>query len=183
DVSTCSFHATKLFHTGEGGALFTNDNELFNTLFYHHNFGHKGKEDFQGLGINAKMSELQAALGLAVFPYVDTIRSNREKIVTIYEEELQELQQLKIREETVWNFAYFPVIFPTETMLLKVQAELSKSNIYPRRYFYPSLTSLPYIEEGECPISDDISKRILCLPLYGDITKFDVLEICGIIKQ
>lgn len=183
DVSTCSFHATKLFHTGEGGALFTNDNELFNTLFYHHNFGHKGKEDFQGLGINAKMSELQAAMGLAVFPYVDTIRSNREKIVTIYGEELQELQQLKIREETVWNFAYFPVIFPTETILLKVQAELNKSNIYPRRYFYPSLNSLPYIEEGECPISDDISKRILCLPLYGDITKFDVLEICGIIKQ
>ena len=83
----------------------------------------------------------------------------------------------------MWNFAYFPVIFPTETILLKVQAELNKSNIYPRRYFYPSLTSLPYIEEGECPISEDISKRILCLPLYDGIATSDVLEICSIIKQ
>lgn len=183
DVSTCSFHATKLFHTGEGGALFTNDNELFNTLFYHHNFGHKGKEHFQGLGINAKMSELQAAMGLAVFPYIDTIRNNRERVVTLYAEELQELQQLKLREETVWNFSYFPVIFQTETILLKVQTKLNKSNIYPRRYFYPSLTSLPYIKEGDCPISEDISKRILCLPLYDGIVTFDVLEIGKIIKQ
>src|SRR5690606_12804392 len=176
DVSTCSFHATKLFHTGEGGALFTNDNELFNTLFYQHNFGHKGKEDFQGLGINAKMSELQAAMGLAVLPYIDNILGNRERVVTIYAEELQSLNQLKIREETLWNFAYFPVIFPTEAILLRVQAKLNELNIYPRRYFYPCLTSLPYIVEGDCPISEDISKRILCLPLYGDITKSDVLE-------
>jgi dTDP-4-amino-4,6-dideoxygalactose transaminase len=183
DVSTCSFHATKLFHTGEGGALFTNDNELFNTLFYQHNFGHKGKEDFQGLGINAKMSELQAAMGLAVLPYIDNILGNRERVVTIYAEELQSLNQLKIREETLWNFAYFPVIFPTEAILLRVQAKLNELNIYPRRYFYPCLTSLPYIVEGDCPISEDISKRILCLPLYGDITKSDVLEICRIIKQ
>ena len=69
DVSTCSFHATKLFHTGEGGAIFTEMNNYMHKLFYTHNFGHKGQEDFEGLGINAKMSELQAAMGLAVFPY------------------------------------------------------------------------------------------------------------------
>lgn len=183
DVSSCSFHATKLFHTGEGGALFTNNNELFNTLFYHHNFGHKGKEDFQGLGINAKMSELQAAMGLAVFPYIDSILANRERVVAIYAEELQGLHQLKIREETVWNFAYFPVIFPTEAILLKVQENLNILNIYPRRYFYPCLTSLPYVQEVNSPISQDISKRILCLPVYDDISSLDILRICKLIKE
>ncbi len=79
DISTCSFHATKLFHTGEGGALFTKDEELMHKLFYHHNFGHKGQEDFYGLGINAKMSELQAAMGLAVFPYLEEIMAGRRK--------------------------------------------------------------------------------------------------------
>ena len=73
DVSTCSFHATKLFHTGEGGALFCKDKELMHQLYYHHNFGHNGPESFYGLGINAKMSELQAAMGLAVLPYMEEI--------------------------------------------------------------------------------------------------------------
>jgi len=183
DVSTCSFHATKLFHTGEGGAMFTNNMELHNKLFYHHNFGHKRKEDFQGLGINAKMSELQAAMGLTVLPYIDDILSNRERVVAVYAEELKGLQQLKLREEANWNFAYFPIVFPTEIMLLKIQVELNKSNIYPRRYFYPCLTNLPYIEAKNCPVSQEISKHILCLPLYDDISNTDVLRICKIIKE
>lgn len=74
DVSTCSFHATKLFHTGEGGAIFCGDSKLQEKLFYSHNFGHNGPLDFHGLGINAKISELQSAMGLAVFPYMDFIK-------------------------------------------------------------------------------------------------------------
>ena len=84
DVSTCSFHATKLFHTGEGGALFTNDKLLMDRVFYHHNFGHHGKEAFQGLGVNAKMSELQAAMGLAVLPYFDEIMNARKSLIANY---------------------------------------------------------------------------------------------------
>ncbi|PKA82138.1 dTDP-4-amino-4,6-dideoxygalactose transaminase [Ulvibacter sp. MAR_2010_11] len=183
DVSTCSFHATKLFHTGEGGALFTKDKELFDTLFYLHNFGHMGKENFQGIGINAKMSELQAAMGLAVLPYVERIKKNRERVAAIYSEELESLQQLKVRKEAIWNFAYFPVIFPTEKTLLQVRENLNKSNIYPRRYFYPCLTNLPYIQNADSPISQDISKRILCLPIYDDISTTEVLQICNIIKR
>ena len=79
DVSTCSFHATKIFHTGEGGAMFCKDPELYKKLFYSHNFGHKGETDFHGLGINAKMSELQAAMGLAVLPHLSGLIEARKK--------------------------------------------------------------------------------------------------------
>lgn len=140
DVSTCSFHATKLFHTGEGGALFCNDQDLFQKLFYSHNFGHNGPLEFYGLGINAKISELQAALGLAVYPYMDYIISERKKVVSFYLENLNFsiLKTIKIREKTDWNNSYFPVIFKTEEQLLSTQKTLNENDIFPRRYFYPS---------------------------------------------
>src|SRR5690554_5155800 len=183
DVSTCSFHATKLFHTGEGGALFSNNEELYRKLFYHHNFGHKGKEAFEGLGINAKMSELQASMGLAVFPYIDRIISSRERVVSIYMNELKDLQLLKLREGTKWNYAYFPVIFQSKIDLKRVLNALQEQNINARRYFYPSLNDLPYIKGAECPVSQDISSRIICLPLFDDLSDIDVLRICKIINQ
>ena len=88
DVSTCSFHATKLFHTGEGGAMFCNDAAVFHQLYYSHNFGHNGPLAFHGLGINAKISELQSAMGLAVLPYMDYIISERKKVVNYYNNNL-----------------------------------------------------------------------------------------------
>jgi dTDP-4-amino-4,6-dideoxygalactose transaminase len=183
DVSTCSFHATKLFHTGEGGALFTNDLQLNDKLFYHHNFGHESQETFYGIGINAKMSELQAAMGLAVFPYIDTIIQDRAKVIQQYKKELSQLQFLKIREHTEWNNAYFPVIFNTERELLTVQKTLNKANIFPRRYFYPSLSTLPYVFDNNCVVSNDISKRILCLPLYHDLPSKDIEGISRLILE
>jgi dTDP-4-amino-4,6-dideoxygalactose transaminase len=177
DISTCSFHATKLFHTGEGGALFCKDPELMHKLFYSHNFGHKGVSDFHGLGINAKMSELQAAMGLAVFPYIDHIISGRKKVVDFYNENLDfnKVKTMKIRENTQWNYSYYPIIFSSEKVLLKVQEELLEKNIVPRRYFYPSLNSVNYVKGKEMPISEKIAKKILCLPLYGELT-VDVLR-------
>lgn len=170
DVSTCSFHATKLFHTGEGGALFFKDSEMFNTYFYHHNFGHKGKEDFQGLGINAKMSELQAAMGLAVLQHMEEIMAHRKNAVSYYFENLQDFKTLKLRSATNWNQSYFPIILQNEEELRSIVKRLVKSNVIPRRYFYPSLQSLPYLRTQQMFISDSISKRILCLPLSHDIT-------------
>jgi len=166
DVSTCSFHATKVFHTGEGGALFTNNTELFEKLFYHHNFGHKGQLEFYGLGVNAKISELQAAMGLAVIPYIDDILKDRKRVVEIYRKELNEFQHLKLREETQWNYAYFPILFESEEQLLSVSTALNEKKIFPRRYFYPSLEELPYVHGAKCAISKNVSKRILCLPLF-----------------
>ena len=182
DISTCSFHATKVFHTGEGGALFCNSKALHNTLFYHHNFGHEGPEKFQGLGINAKMSELQAAMGLSVLPYIDSIIEERKKIVAFYNSRLINLQTLKLRSETKWNCSYYPVIFNDELQLLKVQKALNDSEIYPRRYFYPSLNTLPYIEDTAAfLISESISKRVLCLPLYVGLKTKDLERIISII--
>ena len=171
DVSTCSFHATKLFHTGEGGGVFCKDSELYQKLFYHHNFGHEGQEAFQGLGINAKMSELQAALGLAVLPYMPQIVGHRKKAVTFYQEHLSQYTTLKLREGTQWNYAYYPIIFDSEALLLTAQERLNALDIYPRRYFYPSLHTLPYVSGPDMPVSQSVSERILCLPLSHDISE------------
>ncbi len=183
DVSTCSFHATKVFHTGEGGALFTDSSELNDKLFYHHNFGHFGPEVFQGVGINAKMSELQAAMGLAVLPHMKTIMEARKEVVALYNNNLENLGSLRIREGTQWNHSYYPVLFKDETQLLHIQKLLNQKKIYPRRYFYPSLNLLPYVDKKICPISENIASRVLCLPLYHDLAEVDVLKICTIINE
>jgi len=185
DVSTCSFHATKLFHTGEGGALFCNDDKFYKTLFHHHNFGHKDQLSFNGIGINAKMSELQAALGLAVFPYIDEILKKRKLIVEFYNKYLDfnEVKKIKIRDETSWNYSYYPIIFESEEMLLKVMKALNDKQIFPRRYFYPSLNTIRYTN-GKCmPISESIASRILCLPLYHELNFEDLNFICKLISN
>ncbi|WP_417875149.1 DegT/DnrJ/EryC1/StrS family aminotransferase [Xanthomarina gelatinilytica] len=183
DVSTCSFHATKLFHTGEGGALFCKPT-YYERMFYHHNFGHDGPEAFHGLGINAKMSEPQAAMGLAVLPYFESILKERKAIVDAYNLAFQDsdLQLLKIRPETEWNYSYFPMVFKDETQLLHLQKALNKENIFPRRYFYPSLNTMPYVSGKTCPMAESISKRVLCLPLFVGLESEYIDEIINIIK-
>jgi dTDP-4-amino-4,6-dideoxygalactose transaminase len=184
DVSTCSFHATKLFHTGEGGAIFCNDPELFNKIFYSHNFGHNGPLDFHGLGINAKISELQAAMGLAVFPYMEDIILSRQKVVSFYNQNLDfaKILKLKLREDTKWNYSYYPVVFQNENSLLKVQAALIAAEVFPRRYFYPSLNTINYTNGAAMPISEKITSIILCLPLYVGIEEDKLKQIVSIIN-
>lgn len=179
DVSTCSFHATKIFHTGEGGCWVTADNQLQDKLYYHHNFGHNGPEDFHGLGINAKMSELQAAMGLAVFDHLPEIFENRRRVVQLYNELItnSSLRKLKIRPETEWNYHYFPVIFESEEGLLRVKQAMNDDEIFPRRYFYPSLNTIEYVHGEQCPISEDIAGKILCLPLYAELTRDEIERI------
>lgn len=185
DVSTCSFHATKLFHTGEGGALFCNDIDLRHKMFYSHNFGHNGPIDFFGLGINGKISELQAAMGLAVFPYMNSILKGRKEVVNYYDNNLnfKKLQKLKIRENTQWNYSYYPVIFESEAVLLQVQKALNEQEIFPRRYFYPSLNKIKYVNGNEMPISESIASRVLCLPLYVGLEYADFFRICNILNK
>ena len=184
DVSTCSFHATKIFHTGEGGALFTSDLELYNKLFYHHNFGHKGKESYLGKGINAKMSELQAAMGLTVFPYFDEILLKRKSLYLLYIKLLKNIVVFqKVNRHALYNYAFIPVVFKNENELLVVQQCLNENNIFPRRYFYPSLNTIEYINGDNMPISESISSRVLCLPIYHELNEENVKNICKLIKQ
>lgn len=167
-VATCSFHATKLFHTGEGGAMFTNDSELFEKLFYSHNFGHKDYIEFSGLGINGKASELQAAMGLSVFPYFSHILEERKKIIDYYNSKLRftVYHTFQLRPETDWNYSYYPLIFDSEEILSEVIKQLNSNEIFPRRYFYPSLNTLEYTNGVSMPVSESITSRIVCLPLY-----------------
>lgn len=185
DISTCSFHATKLFHTGEGGALFTKNSDLLHQCFFSHNFGHNGPLDFHGLGINGKISELQAAMGLAVLPHMEDILESRKDVVDLYDSSLDftKFRKIKIRNNTNWNYSYYPVIFETEDELLQVQNELNKNEIFPRRYFYPSLNKVPYVNNASMPISESIAARVLCLPLYKDLTSEELDFICGIINS
>jgi dTDP-4-amino-4,6-dideoxygalactose transaminase len=185
DISTCSFHATKVFHTGEGGALFCNDAELFKQVFYSHNFGHNGPEKYHGLGINAKISELQAAMGLSVLPHMNTIFKERKRVCDFYDNNLNfnHFEKITIRKNTKWNYSYYPIIFNSEQLLVNALKKLALENIFPRRYFYPSLEELPYVNsEVKCSIAKDIAARVICLPLYHSLENRDAERIVSILN-
>ncbi|WP_298754900.1 DegT/DnrJ/EryC1/StrS aminotransferase family protein [uncultured Psychroserpens sp.] len=185
DVSVCSFHATKLFHTGEGGALFCQDENTYNEMLYRHKFGHDGPLRFHGIGINAKISELQAAMGLSVLPYIDAIIQDRKRVCQLYDDllDFKLLRRLKIRAHTEWNYSYYPVIFNSEAELLKTEKLLHSNEIVPRRYFYPSLSSLSYVNNtNDLKVSDDIAPRILCLPLYYGLENDNIKKISELIS-
>ncbi len=185
DVSTCSFHATKLFHTGEGGALFCNDADLNHQMFFSHNFGHNGPLTFHGLGINGKTSELQAAMGLAVLPHIDDIIDSRKETVDFYNVNLDfsKLQRLKIRDNTEWNYSYYPILLESESKLLEVQKALNEVAIYPRRYFYPSLNTVDFTKGEAMPISEDVASRVMCLPLYAGLEVAQLEQVVDTINK
>lgn len=183
DISTLSFHATKLFHTVEGGAVVTNDDDLAFKISYMRNFGHNGQEAFWGLGINGKNSEIHAAMGLSIFPRVADLIARRALLSQVYDNLLLKtsLRRPTLSADTKYNFAYYPVIFPNEESLLKVRTALNQAEIYPRRYFYPSLNHLNYVKPQEIAVSEDISKRVLCLPLFFELQEEEVEKIAKII--
>jgi dTDP-4-amino-4,6-dideoxygalactose transaminase len=185
DIATLSFHATKLFHTVEGGALVTNDDEVAQRIAYMRNFGHKGPENFWGLGVNGKNSEFHAAMGLCILPKVSEIIASRKTICSSYDHELFECGLVMPRpsEGTEYNASYYPVLFPSEEILLQTQTALNLEEIYPRRYFFPALNKLPYVKYQQMPVAEDIAKKVLCLPLYAGMDENDVRKISGIIRE
>ncbi len=185
DISTTSFHATKLYHTIEGGAVITNSPELTHKMSYLRNFGHNGPEAFFGIGINGKNSEFHAAMGLVNLNYIKAILASRKKQSLYYNDRLSTLttQKIKIQALTDFNYAYYPIVFKTEDTLLKAQALLEANWINPRRYFYPCLTTLNYVKPQITPIAEDISKRVLCLPLFHDLTTVEQNFICRLLLR
>lgn len=184
DISTLSFHATKLFHTIEGGALIINDDALVQKARYLINFGIENTESIPELGTNAKMNEFEAAMGLCLLDDLELIREKRASIEKIYQDKLKNIVQFQKRNiHASQNFSYFPIVLKSENELKTIQTALNKENIFPRRYFYPSLDTLKYIEPKQyCPIARDIAKRILCLPMYADLESNDQYHICEIIQ-
>lgn len=186
DISTCSFHATKIFHTIEGGAVFTPQSDISDRLGLLRNFGHTSPVTFDGIGINAKNSEFHAAMGLCCMEHMDEIFSVRKKQWQHYKSALQDsrkVQLLSITKGCDFNCAYFPIVLESEEVLMKVTAALNLQYVQPRRYFYPSLNMLNYVEGGSCPQSESIAKRVLCLPVYHTLRKEDQDMITKVILK
>lgn len=185
DISTTSFHATKLFHTIEGGAIFTKDEELNKKIAWMRNFGHHGPEKFYGVGINGKNSEVHAAMGLVNLKHIEVILAARKRQSDFYDSYLDStsIRKPKVSESTCFNYAYYPVVFNSSDEMLKVKSALEEQEIYPRRYFHPSLSSLNYVENIPTPISDEVTSKILCLPIYHDLSESDQERVCGIILK
>ena len=185
DISTLSFHATKLFHTIEGGALIINDDNLVQKARYLINFGIENPESIPELGTNAKMNEFEAAMGLCMLKEMKIIAKKRKKIFKIYKKGLNDFVEFQdFNNNAKNNNSYMPIILKDEEQLLKIKKELNSINIEPRRYFYPSLDTLYYIEPKQnMPISRDISKRILCLPIYFGLDLKIVKKIVDVVRN
>lgn len=171
DAATLSFHATKLFHTGEGGAIIFKRKEDLERAKKIVNFGITGPESIEELGINAKMNELQAAMGLCVLDEMEENFKARRGVWQLYEEALSEVLQLQLKPEALeYNYAYFPVVFDSEEQTMKIMASLKENGVLARRYFYPSLESVGCLgAKEEQPMSKNIASRILCLPIYSTL--------------
>lgn len=185
DISVLSFHATKLFHTVEGGGIVNNvSNDIGERIQSLRSFGYEN-EHFHVPGINGKNSEFHAAMGLCNLGYVDLIVKKRKELTEVYDTYLiSKIKRPKLMGNIHYNYAYYPIIFRSEEQLLRVKLTLESHSIQTRRYFYPSLNKLPYINEGNnCPISEDISKRILCLPLYDKLTITMAKKIATLILE
>ncbi len=186
DLSTCSFHATKVFHTVEGGALISNHPELDEKIHLLRAFGHRGDEEYFFAGINGKNSEFHAAMGLCNLPHVPSIIAARREVFVQYDAQLNwdRLSKPAIHPDIAYNYAYYPVVFETHDVMRKVQAALLKEEIAPRRYFYPSLNTLSFLPKYyACPVSEDISSRVLSLPLYVGQPADQIETISRVINQ
>lgn len=185
DISTCSFHSTKVFHSTEGGAIFTDNDEYAYLIDRYRSFGHIG-DNYVSIGINGKNSEFHAAMGLCVLPRVGEIIEARKQIFELYDSLLNWNKLVKplVIQDFETNYAYYPIFLESEERLIEVRTALEANGIAPRRYFYPSLSSLKFvIDKSNCPISDDFAPRALALPLYYDLAHQDVRKIANIINS
>jgi dTDP-4-amino-4,6-dideoxygalactose transaminase len=185
DISTCSFHATKIFHTGEGGAAFVNNEELQEKVFYSHNFGHNGPIDFHGVGINGKMSELQAAMGLAVLPHIDEIIEKRKNIYDIYKETLvNDVEFMTLRNNINWNFSYSQILLKHGININSVIQIFKENHIILRRYFYPSLNKIDYINNNVIlHISENIADKIITHPNYYTLNDENISTVVKLLNS
>ncbi|PAF43766.1 DegT/DnrJ/EryC1/StrS family aminotransferase [Helicobacter sp. 11S03491-1] len=183
DVATLSFHATKLFHTIEGGAIICNDSAMIEEAKKIINFGLFNNYP-QTLGINAKNSEFHAAMGLCILEDMDFILQERQKIWEYYYRHLKDTYSMQeCNPHANNNYHYFPILFEDEGKLTQALERLNLESIFPRRYFYPSLDTLNFNPSScPCPISQDIASRILCLPLYVGLTQDAQDKIIQLLK-
>ncbi|WP_394242572.1 DegT/DnrJ/EryC1/StrS family aminotransferase [Vibrio astriarenae] len=174
DISTVSFHATKLFHTIEGGAVITDCDEIATKARRLINFGIQNGELVDRHGTNAKMNEFEAAMGLCVLDDIEQIKKARSELVVAYDALLpSNVQRQQLSQEASQLLSYMPIKLDSEEQLKRVKLNLENNGVFPRRYFYPSLDTT-YSDSNEVTKSQQLASRILCLPLYVDMTPEDV---------
>ena len=194
DISTLSFHATKIFHTFEGGAVVTKNENLYNKIAQLKNFGFHSDGDIVTLGTNGKMNEAQAAMGLALIPYIDEIITKRKQRFNLYIEYLKNIPGIKllsIPDDVEYNYAYFPILIQQDYPLTRDELfyKFQENNIYPRKYFYPLITDFSLykgyniISKHKIPNARKIADSVICLPLYPDLTEDDVSRVCEVIQK
>ena len=186
DVSATSFHATKIFQTGEGGACVARDPGVARRLPRLRFFGHDEDKAIVDFGMNAKMTEIHAAMGLALLPHMPSVLAVRQRKYTLYQELLAECPFVTFQrfQAESYNYSYMPVLFRDERQVLEIVERLSKHNILPRRYFHPSLNTVNVLRAtGEFPVSEDLARRVLCLPLHNTLPEEQIEFICSVIKS
>jgi dTDP-4-amino-4,6-dideoxygalactose transaminase len=194
DISVLSFHATKVFNTFEGGCIICADHKLKRRIDDLKNFGHAGEVTVVAPGINGKMSEVHAAFGLLQLQYVDRLIERRREITTFYWEHLSGVSGItcpEVHPDTTYNYAYFPILVDKDYPLSRNELNdfLRSNGIYPRRYFYPLISDfpmyrgLPSANASNLPVARNISDRVLCLPIYPDLTHEDQQRIVLLIRE
>ena len=186
DITATSFHATKIFQSGEGGACITDDQQLFERLRRLRFFGHDENKDIVDEGMNGKMTEVHAALGLASLKWLDNVLLDRREKYELYMHLLETCDFITFQKfpPDSYNYSYFPVLLDNEERLVTVTEYLNKHNIYPRRYFYPALNMVNVISVRQhYPVAEDLASRILCLPLFYTLAKADIEYICSLIME
>ena len=194
DLSVLSFHATKVFNTCEGGAIVCHSAKMKAHIDRLKNFGITDEVTVCELGINGKMSEINAALGLLQLRYVDDAIKRRGVINRLYRELLSKTHGIEcftLRSSVTPNFSYFPIFVGPEYPLARdeLYEKLKKQNVYTRRYFYPLISQFAMYrafasaKEENLPVATDVARRVLCLPIYPEMSEADVMEICRIISM
>lgn len=194
DLSILSFHATKVFNTIEGGAIICPDAKTKKRIDYLKNFGFADETTIVATGINGKMNEVQSAFGLLQLKHIDQALAERARIQAHYYDLLAEIDGITlphIPADVEWNYSYLPVMVTDDFPLSRdeLYAHLREHNIIARRYFYPLITSfpmyrgLPSADEAALPIAQQMSQRVLCLPVYPGLALAEVDNIVQIIHR
>ena len=195
DMSILSFHATKVFNTFEGGAIVCHDEETKIHIDHLKNFGFTDETTVVYPGINAKMNEFQAALGLLQLKYIDEIIVKRRIITEKYRNAFKEVAGISFLNDISGiehNYAYFPILIDNDKFGMTrdgIYDELKKNNIYGRRYFYPLISQFPTYSDlesarpGRMPIAERIAEEVICLPIYPALGNNDIDRIIYILKS
>lgn len=185
DITTGSFHATKIFHTIEGGCIVARDADVAHNVLMMRQFGH-ANDDHMMVGVNGKNSEFHAAMGLCVLDHFQEILADRREQWLLYAAAFAEQGScsiLHVDPSVEYNHSYFPLLLNDHARMLAVQQALLAEDIVPRRYFFPSLDELAYLEQAHtCPVSRSISERVLCLPLYHGLPRHQQERVIAIIR-